>query len=381
MKNIFPLALLCCLAATLYAQPPAKYVLLETFTTAQCGFCPEGDLYADSLIIKYPNLITCAHHAGFGVDSMTAPGCATIANNFTTFAPAGLIDRGDYPIPVYTMPPYIAVSRQKWDSLCEVRLGDTAYCEIGITNTYNSSTRMLDAAVNVDFYYTPPPGDFRLHLFIIEDSVTGFGNGYDQTNYFNGQFGHPYYQAGDPIVGYVHRHVVRKIASQVWGNAGILPNNPIAGSSFTHTFNNVYIQPNWKEKDVDVIAFVSYYNIDTSKRTILNSSHKMLLDSSAVNDTTEVNEIRNSHEINIFPNPSNGNFSMSFTSSEKNNYNLEIQNVLGEIIYSETFSPLSSKRGAGGEVQFDLSKQSSGLYFILIKTEQGTAVQKLIIQK
>src|SRR5207302_40583 len=107
---------------------------LEEFSTAPCGFCPDGDLVAAALIKSYPKVIWVTHHAGFGTDSMTVPQSVTLANAFTTFAPGAAIDRGYYNIPVYSYPNLIAVSRQKWDSICVAHLNDAPAVNLGITN-------------------------------------------------------------------------------------------------------------------------------------------------------------------------------------------------------------------------------------------------------
>src|SRR6185503_15550568 len=145
MKNILLIiAIILVLTGRNFGQPGIKHILLEEFSTAPCGFCPDGDLVAAQLIIDHPAVIWLTHHAGFGVDSMTVPESVTIANTFTTFAPGATIDRGDYPIPVYTMPPYIAISRQKWDSVCVAHLNDPPVVDILITNQYDSVTRLLN---------------------------------------------------------------------------------------------------------------------------------------------------------------------------------------------------------------------------------------------
>ena len=161
-----------------------RHILLEEFSTAQCGFCPDGDLIASRIVKDHPSVIWVTHHAGFGVDSMTAPGSATIAGAFVNFAPSGVIDRVLYPKHVA---PYdnLGTMRGKWDSLVTARLGDEQYCDVRITSTFWGELAQLDCTVEVTFRTLPPPGDLRLHLFVIEDSIVGAGKGYDQKNYFN----------------------------------------------------------------------------------------------------------------------------------------------------------------------------------------------------
>lgn len=289
------------LSAFASGQSAVKHILLEEFSTAPCGFCPDGDLVAQQLIIDHPAVIWLTHHAGFGTDSMTVPESISIAGAFTTFAPGATIDKGDYPIPIYTSPPFIAISRQKWDSVCVAHLNDPPVVDINITNNYDSVTRILNCTVDASFITAPAAGDLRLNLFLVEDSVVGFGPGYDQVNYFNTTPGYPYYGAGDPIVGYVHHHVLRKVVSGTWGMTGVIPNTPVAGNTYSHTFSNIPVSAAWKDDDMDVIAFVSYYNASPLLRQVINSNHKNLKDSTS---TTGINSGNAQNlQISVFPNP------------------------------------------------------------------------------
>lgn len=77
------------------------------------------------------------------------------------------------------------------------------------------------------------------------------------------------------------------------------------------------------------------------------------------------------NSIKIWPNPSIGSFQV--LSSILKVDCLKIYNVLGKIVFQ---SEIKNQKA-----EIDLSKQPNGIYFINIKTEKGTTVQKLIIQK
>jgi hypothetical protein len=301
MKQLSLSVIILAMVATFADAQVQKRILLEEFSTAPCGFCPDGDIVASQLVKKYPQIIWMTHHAGFGTDSMTVIESKTIANAFTNFAPGAAIDRGDYPIPVYTNnPPYIAVSRQKWDSVCTAHLNDTAFVALQLSNTFNPAARTFTCTVTGRFSDTPLPGDLRLNLFLVEDSIVGSGKGFDQTNYFNSTPGHPCYQKGDPIVGYVHHRVLRAVPSGTWGLSGIVPSAPTRGTSFTYSFSNIAIPAHWKAADLDVIAFVSYYNSEAKLRKVLNSESKLFLDGVQSSDS----EIPSaSTGLTLYPNP------------------------------------------------------------------------------
>jgi len=81
-----------------------------------------------------------------------------------------------------------------------------------------------------------------------------------------------------------------------------------------------------------------------------------------------VNENEISNLFSIFPNPASGTFSIQ--SSEKIS-SLEIINVLGEKVFTSTINHQTSA--------IDLSSQPNGIYFIQIKTEEGTVNKKIVI--
>jgi len=85
----------------------------------------------------------------------------------------------------------------------------------------------------------------------------------------------------------------------------------------------------------------------------------------------EVNEITEETFLSIFPNPSIGIFSVTGTEEITS---IEIYNVLGELI-----SPLSLRRGVGGEVEINLSAQPKGIYFVKVQSGEKISTQKIVI--
>ncbi|CAN5266328.1 hypothetical protein BH09BAC5_BH09BAC5_12890 [soil metagenome] len=86
---------------------------------------------------------------------------------------------------------------------------------------------------------------------------------------------------------------------------------------------------------------------------------------------TGISEQNNSNlSVNIFPNPSNGTFSIESTTE---NSTIEIANTLGEIIYS---SQINSDKA-----EIDLSNQPTGIYFATIQNGEEIIYKKIIIAK
>ncbi len=86
--------------------------------------------------------------------------------------------------------------------------------------------------------------------------------------------------------------------------------------------------------------------------------------------TNEIAENNKANNFNIYPNPSNGTFTVD---TKKNDYKLIITNILGEIVYqSEIKNPQS---------EIDLSKQPKGVYFVQMTYEdKNTFTKKIVLQ-
>ncbi|MCX6152801.1 MAG: Omp28-related outer membrane protein [Candidatus Kapabacteria bacterium] len=324
------------------------------------------------MINKYPNVFTFTHHAGFGTDSMTINESKTIAGKYTTFAPAAVIDRGHYPIPVYTDSNYIGISRQKWDSVLAVRLNDPALADITITKTFNDVSRLLDIKINASFLSAVEAKDYRFNLAIIEDTVKGIGKGYDQKNYFNNDPNYPtLYHKGDSIVGYPHRHVVRAMPAGIWGASGIIPNLPDSGKTYTYQLTGFKIPDNWKTKDISLIAFVSVYDANPKKHKILNSEDIKLV---VKTDVNEAETSINPNNFEILPNPA--------TDLCYINYNFENETFADFALFSINGEKIRDiKAGSfnkSGNVYFHVTGLNAGVYFIKIKTNNGTFCRKVL---
>jgi hypothetical protein len=357
------------------AQTPIKRVLLEEFSTAPCGFCPEGAIIAESLLKKYPELITFTHHAGFGVDSMTIDASKALAAKFTCFAPAGVIDRNYHNIPVYTYPDFLAISRQKWDSIISIHLNEPAEVEISINHhNFLSGTRSYQLGFSVKFLNDFPEDDYRYNVAIIEDSVTGIGNGWDQKNYFNDNPNFPtLYKKGDPFVGYIHRHVVRAMPYGAWGSSEGLLKVITKNYSKKITFDISDVPKNWKMENCSVIIFLSKYNTDIKQQKIYNTvQFGIPIDFLSV-DEGKQNE---NADFSVFPNPvpDLGYINLEFENPTFTK--LELYSSLGIKIREIATGTYQNSQN----VYFYTSDLSAGGYFIKVETKNQTRFVSFIVE-
>jgi hypothetical protein len=369
--------LLLFFAISLSATAQVKKVLFEEITGALCGNCPSGAWIVDSLTRKYPNLIGIGMHSYGVADAMYFPGIDSLDDLINTQggAPFGDLDRMHYPVtdaPLYMLFNYIG----KFDSVAAVRLAEAPKLTVDILPSWNSSPRQITAQVDIHILSNLPAGDYRVSLYVLEDSVTGSGSGYDQHNFYDtSPPGNPFFGMGDPIVGYVHRHVLRAALPTPLGQPGIIPATPAAGQDYTTTLN--YTLPaSYNENRVSLVAFVYRNWPGGLNNEIVNAEEKKLIDASTGISTSEAEQ----DDFTIYPNPSSGKFSVYgswFMDSE-----IAIYNSLGKLMLKKEVS----------NVQSVLINESfpPGIYFVELREMQqggakmmagkGSSFYKLVIE-
>lgn len=312
---------------------PVKNVLLEEFTTAPCQYCPGGSSRVEYILENNERLHAVGIHAGFGTDAMTTADHNTLAASYTTSAPALMIDRVYYPadegnnIGLYNFP------YDRWEPYAQARRDEITPVAVAGSSTYNSGTRELTVDVSATFYGVINDG-FRVNCYIVEDSVSGTGSGYNQVNaynteqftktgtgsmglntitvnnntdleprmrvsgtgiatgavvtYINGTtvtlslpntaavtgnvvFKNEWFGAGSSISGYKHRHVARYMFGGAWGTAAVVPTTTADGVTYTKQYT--YTLPGtWVDSRIKLIALVQHYNAaDKYDREIMNA--------------------------------------------------------------------------------------------------------------
>ncbi|TAE52344.1 MAG: T9SS C-terminal target domain-containing protein, partial [Bacteroidetes bacterium] len=79
-------------------------------------------------------------------------------------------------------------------------------------------------------------------------------------------------------------------------------------------------------------------------------------------------------EIDIFPNPSQGAFTLNIALTSVNDVNVEILNLRGQTLSGTTQRGVSAFNKV-----FDLSNQSKGIYLLKITTSEGSVTRKIVI--
>jgi photosystem II stability/assembly factor-like uncharacterized protein len=81
----------------------------------------------------------------------------------------------------------------------------------------------------------------------------------------------------------------------------------------------------------------------------------------------------NNNELNVYPNPSNGNINLDVTIIKPGNYTLSVYNIMGQIIYTDAIN-ISSHYNAN----LNLSEYPAGVYLITLNG-QGQIMEKKVV--
>ena len=88
---------------------------------------------------------------------------------------------------------------------------------------------------------------------------------------------------------------------------------------------------------------------------------------------TEV--ISNEIQFRVYPNPSNGNFTLEAITDLAKDFNLEIYNMNGQLVYSQIFGNATIIRE-----NLNIESFAKGLYFLNLKGDNFNEQLKLVIQ-
>ncbi|HET6243808.1 MAG: T9SS type A sorting domain-containing protein [Bacteroidetes bacterium] len=78
----------------------------------------------------------------------------------------------------------------------------------------------------------------------------------------------------------------------------------------------------------------------------------------------------------VYPNPTNGAFHINYSTTEKSKFKLNVVNLRGQVIYTETISHFEGEY----HKTFDLGKHSEGIYFIEIFNGKNKVVKRIVLK-
>lgn len=356
MKKLYILGLtMAATALTAQAQFSIQKVVMEEFTGAWCQYCADGSYRAQQVEANYPDAMVVAIHDG---DAMEVTIGADMASFYSPAYPQALINRSG-----------ALVSRGSWNSTVGTALQGAAAVTVSFDSvSYNATTREFVADVKAMFT-GPETGDLRLNLMVVEDHLTGSGSGWNQVNADNGTPGHPYFQAGNPIIGFDHRHVMRTMLDGAWGVPGVIPSSVNFGTTATRRYTFT-LPAGWKAWDVSLVAVVQKYGLGVNDREIINGE-EFHLNNLVVGTIDQLDHSK--PYMTVSPNPVTSMSKITYTLQAAGQVRLEVLNTLGqhvatlgEGIMNEGVHTINWDGRTGNG-----SPAENGIYIVRLVTENG----------
>lgn len=87
-----------------------------------------------------------------------------------------------------------------------------------------------------------------------------------------------------------------------------------------------------------------------------------------------LNEYTNLYDINVYPNPGNGNYKLDLSQVRENSVDVRIYNYVGQLVHSDKYS-------APGQAAIDISNQSSGIYLVEVKSGSRIVYRNKLVQR
>lgn len=358
---LFLFTLLICFSAT-QAQSIQK-VVVEEHSGAWCGYCLDGARILDDILVAQNNAIGVTIHQG---DAMAIPASASIRSFYSPAFPQATINREGAPI-----------SRGSWAGAVNTALTASPTVVVSIDSAgYDANTRLLKVKVKATFV-TDATGQFRINVYLTENNVTGTGSGYDQVNYYNGTQGSPFYGLGNPVVGYVHNHVLRDAIEGAWGKATIIPGNVLAGEEYTYTFATI-LNAAWDLNEMHIVGLVNLHGGQLpSQRPTLNAEEVPMSFATGIFSGPQAN----GNTMEIFPNPVTERATVSFNLVEIGQVQIDIYNLAGQKVKTLLNDYVNTGMHSvywNGDTQSG-GPAANGMYLARMTTESGASVTKRLL--
>ena len=341
---------------------PERHILIEEITGAWCGYCPRAPIiYKTNVQPAYPNTIFTAIHSG---DGMAISESSGFTSTYVTGIPTGFVDRKKS-----QYDPGIDFAPEDWQTLLGKLDNKFTPVELHVYNYYDPATRNWKIDVVADFVFDMT-GNYRMNCYIMEDSLFGTGSAWNQRNFFNGGASVPYMSlqgAGDPIPGYKHNHVVRRMLGGSWGATGIIPATVKRGDRYVYS-QSFKADAKWNMDNVYIIGIVQQYDNDKFKRPIINCVE------GEVQLLTGTDPLLAVPEFRIYPNPVSDIVWIEFSAGSLSGAGLQVLNSVGQVVYSQKITDQPGSLA----LPVSMAGFNPGVYFVRMVTPNRVYVERLV---
>jgi Cleaved Adhesin Domain. len=339
---------------------PAKRLTIEEGTGTWCGWCPRGTVYMEELWNNHQSQVSLiAVHNG---DPMVLSAYDNFMGPKIGGYPSALVDRA------------MEVDPGDLVDVFNAEKDNFGYADITVTNLPAAEFGFsVKASVKPALDLS---GDYRLALVLTEDDAHGTTAKWAQANYYS------YQSANQPLVGagfdwqqepdkvpadkMFYDFVARHVVPNPNGAAGSLPATMTAGNTYDYTFNTT-ITPGLVRDKMRAIVM------------LIRNSDGHILNSNFVSVPVGVSDVKSAVTyLNIYPNPTMGNATISFNLTEGSKVNIVVVDAMGRVVKA-----MPEQQMIAGEHKLNLTtvELANGIYNVKIQTEKGIMIERLSVIK
>jgi len=335
---------------------PGKLVIGEEATGTWCGWCPRGAVALNWMDKDYEGYWQgIAVHNG---DPMTDVVYDLGLGSYISGYPSGIVDRGTD----------IDPSNFKQDFLQRIVIAPNGI----ITNGAELNGNILKVSLTVDIQNTIN-GNYKLACVLVEDSVTGTGTQYYQSNSYSGGNSLIDVDGTDwnvkpssvPDWQMIYRHVARGISPSFTGEP-LSTTSYISGDTETICYEFT-LDPSWDQSQIHIIGMLldNYNRIDNASSSTINNA--VAIGYSACPITSTGIELNGPDRVNIYPNPATDNIYIS--NLKEDNTLVKIYDINGSLVLENKVS---------NKEYLNISNLSKGMYQLKFEGSDWKETRKLI---
>ncbi|MDC3390598.1 T9SS type A sorting domain-containing protein [Flavobacteriales bacterium] len=338
---------------------PGKLVVGEEATGTWCGWCPRGAVALNWMDHDYEGFWQgiAVHNGDPMTDADYDNGMASLISGY----PSGIVDRG----------PDIDPGDFKQDFLQRIVVQPKAIIENGAELNGNILTVNLTAGFTI-----PATGNFKFVCVLVEDSVTGFGSSYNQSNSYSGGStlidvdGTDWstLQSTVPASQMIYRHVARGVAPSFTG-APLTSSAFVNGDTETVCFEFT-LDPSWDQSKIHIVGMLidNTNRVDNASSTTISEAINNGLSSECITATNIGMELNGPDRVNIYPNPASDNI---YISNLIENSQMKIFDITGKLVFE---AEVADKE------YVNISELSKGIYQINFVGSNFDETRQLIIE-
>lgn len=106
-----------------------------------------------------------------------------------------------------------------------------------------------------------------------------------------------------------------------------------------------------------------------------NCARRLSLTTSTVCSVTGIDENISNVNLDVYPNPTNGELYVDITTLDVQDFTISVINTLGQTVKEE-----KQIQSNGGKIKIDLSDKNTGVYFVTVKSKSGSNVKRIVLQ-